>query len=373
MRPVWAEIDLKAIAHNVKTLKSLTKPGVLFMAVVKADGYGHGAVPVARAALEGGADRFGVALSEEGAELRKANIKAPIQILSEISPDDHSLTLAVENDLIPAICQAEVAEALSEAAKRQGKTVKVHVKVDTGMGRLGIPAEPQAALEFIELVRGLENLEIEGVFSHFAMADKPAEPVTAEQFGKFKVVLEALEAAGVTIPLKHTANSAALMAFPETHLDMVRPGIAIYGLPPAADQAGKVDLKPALSFKTKILFLKDVPTGQGISYGHTYVAPGPRKAATLPLGYADGYSRLLSNKSEVLVKGRRASEIGTITMDQIMVDVSDILGVRVGDEVVLIGRQGTEEITADEIAALIGTINYEVVCMISKRVPRVYV
>lgn len=373
MRPVWAEINLKAIAENIKTLKALTKPEVLFMAVVKADGYGHGAVPVARAALESGADRLGVALAEEGTQLRHEKIEVPIQILSEISPDDHSLEQVVENDLIATLCQKEVTRALSKAAQDKGKTLKVHIKVDTGMNRLGLPADPTTVYEFVRFVEDLPNLEIEGIFTHFALADRPENNFTAEQFGRFKAVLDRLEQEEVKIPLKHAANSAAIIAFPKTHLDMVRAGISLYGLPPSAELAGQIKLNPALSLKTRISYLKEVPAGQGVSYGHTYVTQETRQVATLPLGYADGYSRLLSNKSEVLVKGKRVKEIGTICMDQFMVDVTDVPEVSVGEEVVLIGKQGSEEVTADELANLLGTINYEIVCMISKRVPRIYV
>ncbi len=373
MRPAWAEIDLEAIAKNIKTLKQLAQPNTLFMAVVKADAYGHGAVPVSRVALKSGADRLGVALVEEAIELRDQNINAPIHILSEIPPEDYEASQVVSRGLIPTVCQILVAEKLSRAAVQSGKSVKVHIKVDTGMNRLGIPADPEGAVNFVKRVRELPNVEVEGIFTHFALADKPQSDSTERQFERFQRVTSALEKNGIKVPIEHAANSAAIMTKPETHLDMVRAGISIYGLPPSPGLSKIVELKPALSLKAKISYLKRVPAGEGVSYGLTYRTNKATLIATLPIGYADGYSRSLSNKSDVLVRGKRARVTGTICMDQFMVDVNHISDVKVTDEVTLIGSQGSQEITADEIAALMGTINYEVVCAIGKRVPRVYI
>lgn len=343
------------------------------MAVVKADAYGHGAVPVARIALKSGADRLGVALLEEAIQLRDQDVHAPIHILSEIPPEDYEASQVVARDLTPTVYQMPVAEKLSRAAVRAEKNVRVHIKVDTGMHRLGISVDPEEVIDFVRRIQKLPNLEVEGIFTHFAMADKPQSDFTDRQFERFQQILKALEKNGIKVPIKHAANSAAIMTKPETHLDMVRAGISIYGLPPSSELKQIVQLEPALSLKTKISYLKRVPAGEGISYGLTYQTEKPTLIATLPVGYADGYSRSLSNRSEVLVRGKRARVAGTICMDQFMVDVNHIPNVKVGDEVTLIGRQGGEEITADEIAELMSTINYEVVCAIGKRVPRIYV
>jgi alanine racemase len=373
LRPAWAEINLEAVARNIATLRKLVEPDALFMAVVKADGYGHGAIPVSRTALKSGADRLGVALVEEAIELREQHIHTPIHILSEIPPETYEASRVATSDLIPTVCQMSVAEKLSRAAVQAGRGVKVHIKVDTGMNRLGIPADPERVVNFVRQVQDLPNLEVEGIFTHFALADKPQSDFTDRQFERFQRVIESLEDNGIKVPIKHAANSAAIMTKPQTHLDMVRAGISIYGLPPSPELSQVVRLKPALSLKTKISYLKRVPVGEGISYGLTYRTDKPTLIATLPIGYADGYSRSLSNRSEVLVRGKRARVAGTICMDQFMVDVNHIPNVKVGEEVTLIGRQKGQEITADEIAKLMGTINYEVVCAISKRVPRVYV
>lgn len=368
-RPVWAEINLQAIRDNVKTLKSLTKPGTLFMAVVKANGYGHGAKQVARAAVEGGADRLGVALVEEAVELREAGFRVPIHILSEIPPE--AAPLVISNDFIPTVCTRPVAEALSRVAQKSNRKAKIHLKVDTGMNRLGLfPAEVPS---FIEFVNKLPNLEIEGIFTHFALADKPENEYTLRQLRKFQDLLLILQKKGVNIRLKHAANSAATVFFPETHFDMIRIGITLYGLHPSAATKGKINLKPALQLKARVSYVKKIKAGEGVSYGFTYRSPVATTIVTLPLGYGDGYSRLLSNKSQVLLEGQRMPVVGQICMDQLMVDAGPLEGVAPGSEAVLIGRQGNEEISVDELADILGTINYEVVCMINSRVPRVYV
>lgn len=366
-RPVWAEIDLEAIRHNVRLLKRFIPSPTLFMAVVKANGYGHGAVPVARAALEAGANWLGVALVEEGVELRQAGIKSPIQILSE--PPSTAARLAVENELIPTVCSKEVAEAISAAAQKGGQKAKIHVKVDTGMNRIGI--YPEQVTSFIKYLNSLPSVEVEGLFTHFAVANHPENPYTEEQLSKFKRVLEKLDREDLTPSLKHAANSAATIFFPSAHLDMVRIGIAMYGLYPSPASRERVSLRPALQLKAKVSFVKELPAGQGVSYGLTYRSQEPTQIATLPLGYGDGYSRLLSNKSEVLIGGQRRPVVGNVCMDQLMVDIG-AEKVKVGDEAVLIGQQQAQEISVEELAEILGTINYEVVCNLSPRVPRVY-
>lgn len=366
-RPVWAEINLQAIAKNTRLFRKITDLKTLLLAVVKADGYGHGAKMVSSAALKNGADQLGVALAEEGVALREAGITAPIQILGEIP--DSAASLVINNNLIPTVCSIRAAEALSKAASQAGIVVKAHVKVDTGMNRLGF--FPEEVLPFLKRVRKLPNLEIEGIFTHFAMADRPESLYTIEQFNKFKDLFPSLPDKGKNL-LKHAANSAATILFPETHLDMVRIGISLYGLHASSATKGKAALFPALQLKTKISSVKKLRTGEGVSYGLTYKASRPTKIALLPLGYGDGYTRLLSNKSQVLIRGQRFPVAGTICMDQLLVDVGQS-GIKPGEEAVLIGRQGNEEITVDEIAGILGTINYEVVCMINKRVPRIYI
>ncbi len=373
MRPVWAEIDLTSITHNTKVLKDLISPDTLFMAVVKANGYGHGANRVAEAALAAGADRLGVATIEEAGQLMSAGIDMPIHILSEAPPNPADSAAIAENGFIATVCRAETANVLSRAAEDLGREAVVHVKIDTGMNRLGLRDDPDEVVKFLAHLAHLPAVKVEGIFTHFATADDPASDFTVRQLDRFKALIAELDRQGLCPPVKHAANSAAIIGFPESHLDMVRAGIAMYGLDPSPSFAGRVDIKPALSLRTKASFVKDVPAGEGISYGLTYKTTRDSRIATLPLGYADGYSRLLSNKTEVLVNGRRAINTGTICMDQFMIDVTDIAGVEPGTEAVLIGHDGGESITVDEIAARLGTINYEVVCMISARVPRVYI
>lgn len=370
MRPVWAEIDIGAIEKNVRALKALLKPDTLFMAVVKANGYGHGAVEVARQALRAGADRLGVALAEEAIELREAGIASPIHILSEAPAE--AVKHLVAHDLIATVSSERAIEDLAQEASRQGREARVHLKVDTGMSRLGV--SPQSVPAFLSILGGKPGLSLEGIFTHFATADQSDNPFWRNQLQEFQWATENLEKwEGKGKILRHAANSAATILFPETHLDMVRIGIALYGLHPCAETKKRIDLEPALSLKTRISYLRELEAEQGVSYGLTYRAPKQTRVAVLPLGYADGYSRLLSNRSQVLVGGRRAPVVGTICMDQMMVDVGAVPRVSVDDEAVLIGRQGAEEISADELASILGTINYEITCTISGRVPRVYV
>jgi len=369
--PAWAEIDLGAIAHNVREIRRVTIPSAKVLAVVKANGYGHGAVDVSRVALANGTEWLGVARVSEGAALRKAGIDAPVLILGYFPPEQSSEV--VRNQFSQAVYTRGMALALAEAAAREGTRAKVHVKIDTGMGRIGWVAGPGAVREILEIAQ-IPNLEIEGIFTHFAAADAADKGYTRTQFERFLEVNEALRKSGLEIRLKHAANSPALLEMPETHLDMVRAGITVYGLYPSDNiDRSRVKLRPAMSLKARVAYVKEVPAGFKVSYGCTYTTEKPTVIATLPLGYADGYSRALSSKGEVLLHGRRAPVIGRVCMDQIMVDVGHIPGVKIGDDAVLIGRQGDEEISADEMAAKLGTINYEVVCMVSSRVPRVYI
>ncbi|QXC60350.1 alanine racemase [Aquihabitans sp. G128] len=371
MRPVWADVDLDAVTANVRALRAVVGP-VLFCAVVKADGYGHGAVPVASAALAGGADLLGVALVAEGAELRDAGSAAPILVLSQASPDE--LDVLVGCDLeATAYTEAGVA-GLAAAARRAGRgaerPVRVHLKVDTGMHRVG--AQPD---EVVALARSIDvepGLALASVFTHCAVADEPDDPFTAEQLRRYEEVLADLAAAGIDVPLRHAANTAAAIAHPDARYDVVRCGIGIYGLDPSAEVAGRVPLRPAMALRSRVSHVKRVAAGEGISYGLRYRPERETTIATVPLGYADGVPRALSSVgAEVLVGGRRRPIAGTVTMDQFLVDCGDD-PVAVGDDVVLLGEQGGDRIGADDWARRLGTISYEIVCGISTRVPRRY-
>jgi alanine racemase len=379
-RPTVAVIDLDAIRHNLGILKPeavtdespsdpTPKPRrAKVMAVVKANGYGHGAVPVARAALEAGVGWLGVALVEEGIELRDAGIGSRILVLTEFPPGSEKE--AVEAGLTPSLYSEDGLHRLAEAAGAVGRQVAVHVKVDTGMHRVGL--DPAQTEKFVSKVID-SGLDLEGVWTHFAVADETQNPATQLQLSRFHSVLAGLEANGMRPRVVHAANSAATMTLPDTHLDLVRIGIAMYGLSPGPDLAGQAAvLRPAMSWRSVVSMARRVRAGEGVSYGLRYAPERDSNIATIPVGYADGYSRLLSNKGEVLIRGRRYPVAGTVTMDQIMVDCGDD-AVEPGDEVVLIGRQGDAQVTADELAEWIGTINYEVVCGISPRVPREYV
>jgi alanine racemase len=368
-RPVWAEIDLDAVRANVRTLAGVAAPAAL-MTVVKADGYGHGAVPVARASLDAGAQWLGVALVEEGAELRASGIDAPVLVLSEPPPPAAPAVVAL--GLTPVAYTRPGIDALAKAVADSGADpLPVHLKVDTGMHRVGCDVADAGALAGTIAAR--DELRLEGVLTHFAVADEPDNPYTSEQLDRFEGVLDDLRRAGVHFDMVHAANSAALLEFADrTRYDLVRCGIAAYGVPPAPNLAGRVDLQPAMALKARVSHVKQLPAGARLSYGLRYTMPADGAIATVPVGYADGVPRALSaTGGEVLVGGRRHPIAGTVTMDQLMVDVGDT-PVEVGDEVVLIGRDGDAEVTADEWADRLGTIAYEIVCGIGRRVPRSY-
>ena len=368
---IWIEIGLDAIAQNVKNIKQLIGEKKELMAVVKGNAYGHDILEVSSVVLNNGATRLAVARLEEGIFLRKAGITVPILILGLTLKQQAELL--VSYNITPTVCEYEMIEKLSESAIKEDKVVKVHLKVDTGMGRIGIFSHD--ILRFIKRIRALKNVEIEGIFTHFSVADEKDKTYTEKQFRKFMGVLTALEKEGIRIPIKHLGNSATLLDLPHMWLDLVRPGISIYGLYPSTEVQKTIKLIPAHSFKTRIVFLKELSMGKSIGYGRTYTTNQRRtKVASLPLGYADGYNRLLSNQGVVLVRGRRFPVIGRICMDQTMIDVTNLPQVEIGDEVVLWGRQGQEEITIEEIAEKIGTINYEIVHMPDKkRVPKLFI
>lgn len=371
LRPTWAEIDLDSIVGNIREVRRVTDSRSKVMAVVKADGYGHGAIETAETVLRNGADWLGVATLQEGMELRSYGITAPILILG-YTPED-SFDTVVKNNLSQTIYTLEAAHNLSQVGERLGKKARIHIKLDTGMGRIGFLAQDPVISE-IEKIFSLPALDIEGVFTHFATADEEDKSYTYFQFEQFQRICNRLEKEGFSIPLKHAANSAAIIDFPEMHLDMVRAGIILYGLYPSDHvQKERIHLKPAMSLKTRIAHIKKLPPGCSISYGAAFTTEKDSVIATLPIGYADGYSRLLSSKGEILVRGQKAPIVGRICMDQCMADVTHIKGVTPEDEVVIFGNQKNEAIPVEAIAKKLSTINYEVVCMISKRVPRVYI
>jgi alanine racemase len=367
-RWAWVEIDLDAIRHNVRALSALTPAGTGFMAVVKANAYGHGAVPVARAAREAGATHLGVATVAEGVELREAGIPGPVHLLSE--PPVTAIAALLDHDLVPTVFSAEFARALSAAASARGVSVTFHLKVDTGMNRIGVAAEDAArfALDAV----GLPGLRLGGTFTHFATADVPGDWDVEGQLSRFLGVLERMRIEGVDPGLVHAANSPATILYPESHFGLVRCGIAIYGLQPSQYTRGRVDLVPAMSVKARATLVKRLPMGEGVSYGLTFRAAAPTTIATLPLGYADGVHRVLSGRMEVLSGGRRFGQVGRVCMDQFMVEISRESDIRRGDEFVVVGAQGDDRISMEEIAELAGTINYEMACAFGMRLPLVY-
>jgi len=365
---LWAEVDLSAIAHNTREIKKWIGPEVELAAVVKASGYGHGAIPAGRAALEAGASRLAVGWVTEGIALRQGGITAPILVMGYALPED--APAVVYYQLTPTICSRDMALALSEASLAQGREASFHVKVDTGMGRFGIL--PDQVIPFVKEAVRQPGLRLEGFWTHFATAEEADKTYTRQQLALYQEVLADLERAGIEVPLRHAANSGATLDLPETHLDMVRCGLVLYGLYPSAEVSRAIPLRPALTLKGRVGHVRTLPAGSSISYGRTFVTSAPTKVALVPVGYGDGYHRLHSNRAAVLIRGRRAPILGRACMDQCVVDVSEVPGVQDGDEVVLIGRQGDEQISAEEVAGWAKTINYEVVTGLTSRVLRVY-
>ena len=367
-RPTACYVDLDALRWNFRQVREKIGPGVRVLSVVKADAYGHGAREVARALAAAGSESFGVATLEEGVELRAAGIRSPILVLAGVYPEQ--LGEFIQHRLTPAICETEAFKQLEKEARRRGVTLNFHLKVDTGMGRIGLPS---AEVErWLPEMGQIESLKLEGLFSHFSHAESVEGSYTQSQLKAFQLVLKRLRSAGYNPPWVHLANSAAVITLPSAHFTMVRPGLMLYGAYPSPVMASQVALKPVLSWRTRVLQLKRVPEGSSISYGQIFVTQRESSIATLPVGYADGYPRLLSNRGEVLIRGQRAPVAGRICMDLTMVDVTDIPGVEQGDEVVLLGAQGKAAISADEMARWAETISYEIFTSISDRVPRIH-
>lgn len=366
-RPTCAQIDLGAIAENVRAMAASVAAGIELLAVVKANAYGHGDIEVARTCLDAGATRLGVVLVEEGVRLRDAGIAAPILLLVEPTPD--AAKEIVAQQLTASVSTMTAASALSDAAVAANATVPVHACVDTGMHREG--AAFDQALRFVTEIAALPGVELEGLWSHFAMGELDAHPFTASQIQRFADLCASIERRGIEIPVRHLSSSGGIVLYPDAHFDMVRMGIMVYGLYPHPALAPRIALRPAMRLVSSVGAVRRVPAGEGVSYGHTYTPGGDCTIATVLIGYADGYPRMLSNRASVLIGGRRRRVAGRVTMDQIMADCgNDDVGV--GDEVVLIGRQGAEQVTADELAEHAGTINYEIVTTIGPRVPRSY-
>lgn len=361
-------IDLKALRWNFQQVRKKVGPGVKILSVVKANAYGHGAREVARVLEDEGSDAFGVATVEEGMELRKGGIRAQILVLAGVYPEQ--LDDLLQHHLTPVLSELEIMHRLEAEMGRRRSSLSFHLKVDTGMGRIGfLAAEIDSWLPQLD---GLKALRLEGVMSHFSQAEGVKGDFTQGQLNSFHLVTQRLRSQGYTLSFIHLANSAAVMTLPSAHFTLVRPGLMLYGIYPSSEMAGQAELKPVLSWRTRILQLKKIPKGFGISYGHTFVTPRESLIATLPLGYADGYNRLLSNRGAVLVRGQRAPVVGNVCMDLTMVDVTDIPGVQQGDAVILLGSQGGETVSADEMARWANTISYEILTSIGSRVPRIY-
>ena len=367
---VYAQINKNSILENIKEIKKSLENDVKLMPVIKADAYGHGALEVAKL-LVPYADFFAVAVIEEAMQIKKEGIQTPLLILGYVNPDSYEDI--VDNDIRIPVFTFEAAKSLSEIAKNKNKVAKIHIAVDTGMNRIGFKANKES-IDAIMEITDLENISIEGIFTHFATADETDKSFMIEQEKLFSEFVLQLESMGVVIPIKHISNSAAIIYGKSLNYNMVRSGIITYGLYPSKDvDKTNLIIHPALELVSHVVYVKTIDKGDTVSYGRTFTADKKMKIATIPVGYADGYPRLLSNKGRVIINGKYAPIIGRICMDQFMVDVSDIDSVKEGDIVTLIGKQGNSFISADEIADLSQTINYEIICGIGKRVPRIYV
>jgi alanine racemase len=370
-RPTWAEINLQALAENFRALRERVNSDVKIMAVVKADAYGHGAVECARRLAQEGADWFGVALPEEGIELRDAGVRQPILCLGGFWAGQEQACL--QHNLVPVVYRADMIEALDRAARDAGVIADAHLKIDTGMGRLGVRYD--RALEFVDSIRDYRNVRIDGLMTHFASADDPQqECFTQDQLARFREVVRALRERGLKVTYEDCANSAATSAYPESWGNMVRPGGVLYGLwrdiLPPLDKPLK--LRPVMSLHSRVMLLKWVERGETLGYGCTFEASRDTLVATLPIGYNDGYARALSNRGRVIVRGKYASVVGRISMDLTLVDVTDVPNVRLNDRVTLLGEEGALTIPVEDVAKTAGTLSYEITCGISQRVPRFY-
>lgn len=365
---IWAEIDIDALKQNFSNIRKKLKSETKIMSVVKADAYGHGYYECCKALTEAGTDAFAVATFDEAMQIRRAGFVTPILILGAVSADD--FPRLAEFDIMPNIFSFSDAKTLSQIAKKAGKTVKIHIKIDTGMSRLGFLAEEDETVSEIVKISKLSNIEINGIFSHFACADEENPDYTNIQFKRFMGLTNRLEEKGVKIPIKHIANSAAIMMYPEMQLDMVRPGIILYGYYPSDEvDKGRLSIKPVMNLKARVSLVKELDAGVGISYGKEYITDKKTKIATVPIGYADGYIRTLAKNAKMEAGGHLAPVVGRICMDQCMIDVTNVNNIKIGDEVTIFG---SGQITADNVSKWMGSISYEVLCLVAKRVPRFY-
>ncbi|MFH1411575.1 MAG: alanine racemase [Candidatus Omnitrophota bacterium] len=366
-RPTWAEIDLNAVRYNLSRIRGMVDKKVGIMAVVKANAYGHGIEEVSRTIIEEGVEYLGVATVDEALKLRKSGIDISILVLGSVLAEEAKA--AIKNKITLTLCDKDLLETLKVISKKEKVRPKVHIKVDTGMGRIGVWHEDAAG--FIRSAYACKEVEVEGVYTHFSSAARD-NLFTEVQIQAFSDVIDDLGRDGIEPKYRHAANSIAVVDWKSAHLNLVRAGILIYGVYPKKDFKKKFDLKPVMSLKTRIVYLKDTPPGRSISYGRTYITQKHTKIATIPIGYADGYGRILSNKAEALVHGKHVRVVGIVTMDQTLLDVGLLKDVKVGDEVVLIGKQDSSEISIEKIAKLAGTIPYEILATITDRVPRIY-
>ena len=366
----WAEINTDALIHNFKEIRRITDKNAMIMAIVKADAYGHGVLEITKTLIGCGANYLGVACADEGMQLRRAGVTLPILILG--ASQDSELEDIINYSLMPSVFTYDFALKLSKTAEKLQKSAKIHIKIDTGMSRIGFVSDidDDALSDEIIKISSLPNIEIEGIFSHFSTSDEADTEYTNLQFERFLTVCNILEEKNLHIPIRHIANSAAIMEHPHTHLEMVRAGVILYGLYPSDEvDRTKINLIPVMTVKSSITMIKELPQNRGVSYGKTYITNHPMRIATIPIGYADGYTRLLSDKARMIVNNIPVPVIGRICMDQCMIDVTNVNTINTGDEVIVFGA---DTVTAEILANLIGTINYEIVCMISKRVPRIY-
>ena len=363
----WVEVDLDHFTKNWAEMKRLVGSGVRILQVVKADAYGHGAIEISNVALKNGAAMLGVANADEAVQLRVSGIAAPILILSPSTNSE--INEIIKYNLVPSVSDLNFARELQEKCKKADLRVPIHIEVDTGMGRGG--TMHHEAFKMIKGILDLPNLSLEGIFTHLSSSEV-MEDYNRMQWSLFRELLDKLDGEAIHIPVKHMANSGAILNFPEFHLDMVRPGLMSYGIYPSPETKTKASLCPVMCFKTRVVLIKEFPKGYSIGYGRSYITDKPTKVATIPVGYGDGYGRILSNRGEALIRGRRTPVIGRVSMDMCTLDVTHIPGCQIGDEVVLMGRQGQECISADDLAAKLNTISYEILCALGKRAPRIF-
>ncbi|MFQ5963729.1 MAG: alanine racemase [Candidatus Scalinduaceae bacterium] len=365
----WIEINLDDVAHNLRVIKEKTGNNTKILAIVKADAYGHGIVKVSKVLVKNGVDMLGVAFHEEGIKLRDNNLNIPILLFNPVLPEQ--IEDVLKYSLVLTVCNLNTAKELSQIAKGSRRSIKVHVEVDTGMGGAGVHHDE--ALSLIKALLLIDNLTIEGIFTHFHSSDEKDKSFTHEQNKIFKKVLKQLEEEKIYVPLVHAANSAAILDIPDSYFNMVRPGLILYGIFPSNYVSKNIDLKPVMSFKTRIINIKHLDTGSTVGYGRTFKISKPTKVATIPVGYRDGYSRNFSNLGKALIDGKRVSIIGRVCMDRCFIDVTNLPDVNIGSEVVLYGKQKNETISVESAAELINTIPYEVVCNIGRNVPKKYI